>query len=61
MSDRGPGRPPLDPSDRRIPVSVSLPAKQFDKLCAIAIREDRSVPEVIRGILNAAAGQPTSE
>lgn len=42
------GRPPLDPGDDTVRVSVSLPAKQFDGYAKRAIREAVSVPEIIR-------------
>lgn len=48
---RPPGRPPLDENDPSVRVGVSLPAKQFDELCKRAIREDASVPEIIRRLL----------
>ena len=43
-----PGRPPLDPADRTVPVNVALPAKYFDALCRQASREQITVPELIR-------------
>jgi hypothetical protein len=45
------GRPRLAPDDRLVPVSVRLPAKEYDALCAKAQREAVSVPEVIRRAL----------
>jgi hypothetical protein len=45
------GRPPLDPSDRAVPVSLALPSKQYDELCRQARREGVSVPEIIRRTL----------
>jgi len=45
---RAPGRPPLDDDDPSVPVSISLPSKQFDEYSKRALREDVSVPEIIR-------------
>jgi len=52
---RRPGRPPLDPSDSSVKVTISLPTKQFDSYCTAARRHDVSLPEIIRRAL---AGQP---
>jgi len=46
------GRPPLDPLDPSIKVTISLPTKQFDRYCAAARRQDMSLPEVIRRALS---------
>jgi hypothetical protein len=43
-----PGRQPLDPEDPSVRVGVSLPGKQFDAYAKRALREDVSVPEIIR-------------
>jgi hypothetical protein len=45
------GRPPLDPDDPSVKVTISLPAKQFDRYCAAARRQDLSLPEVLRRAL----------
>ena len=45
---RAPGRPPLDEEDRSVPVSITLPSKQFDDICKRALRADVSVAEIIR-------------
>jgi len=45
---RGGGRPPLDPDDPSVHVGVKLPSKQYDDLARRALREDVSVPEIIR-------------
>jgi hypothetical protein len=45
---RRPGRPPIDEDDDSVRVSITLPAKHFDSLCRQALRDDISVPEVIR-------------
>jgi hypothetical protein len=55
MSKRPPGRPPLDPTDPSVHVGVTLPAKQFDALCAQAHRASVSLPEVIRRLITEAA------
>jgi hypothetical protein len=48
------GRPRVDDDDETVEVGVSLPLKQFDEYARRAIREDVSVPEIIRREL----GQP---
>jgi hypothetical protein len=45
---RRPGRPSVSPDDASIQVGVTLPAKEFDRLCRKALRLDISVAEVIR-------------
>lgn len=50
-----PGRPPLDKDDPSVPVTVCLPSKKFDELCAIARRQDQSLPEVVRRLIYANA------
>lgn len=45
---RTPGRPPLDDDDPSVHVGVTLPSKQFDEYSRRALREDVSVPEIIR-------------
>jgi len=47
MSSR-PGRPPLDPQERSVKVTISLPAKHYDRYCADARKLDMSLPEAIR-------------
>jgi len=52
MSDRGRGRPRLDPSDRSVDVHFRLPARDYDR--AYAARErDEDVPDVMRRALQA--------
>jgi hypothetical protein len=51
MTKRRLGRPPLDATDPSVRVGLSLPAKQFDALCAEAQRAAVSVPEMIRRLL----------
>jgi hypothetical protein len=48
MKKRRPGRPSVDTDAAIVRVGVTLPAKQYDALCRQALREDLSVPEVIR-------------
>lgn len=50
---RSPGRPPVDPDDSSVYVGVTLPSKQYDSYSRRALREDLSVPEVIRRELQA--------
>lgn len=52
MTKHRPGRPSVDGDDESVYVGVTLSAKQFDRLSREAIREDISVPEVIRRELN---------
>jgi hypothetical protein len=42
------GRPALDPHDPSSKVTLTLPSRQLDEYCRQALREDVSVPEVIR-------------
>jgi hypothetical protein len=42
------GRPPLDDDDPSVKVSFSLPSRKYDAICAQALRDHISVPEVIR-------------
>jgi len=42
------GRPALDRHDRSAQVLLTLPSKQLDHYCQQALREDVSVPEIIR-------------
>jgi hypothetical protein len=52
-----PGRPPLADDDRSVPVSFSLPKKQFDDLCQQAHRDQVSLPEIIRRKIRKADGR----
>lgn len=51
MSNR-PGRPPVDPTDRSVLVSLTLPGRAFDEVCRRAALERVSVPEIIRRAVN---------
>ena len=48
MKRTHPGRPPIDDTDASVEVGVTLPAKQFDAYARRALREDVSIPEIIR-------------
>jgi len=48
MKRTHPGRPPLDENDPSVSVSVSMPSKQYDAYTKRALREDVSVPTIIR-------------
>jgi len=48
---RRPGRPPIDPNDPSITVTISLPTKHFDRYCAAARKQSVSLPEAIRRAL----------
>jgi len=56
MSDPHVGRPPLDPTQPSVSVSVPMPLSQFAAFCARAAAEGVSVPAIIRADLDAAAG-----
>lgn len=43
-----PGRPPLDERDTSVQVCVTLPSRQYDSYVKRALREDVSVPEIVR-------------
>lgn len=47
------GRPPVDDDDDSVRVGVTLPAKRYDEYAKRAIREEVSVPEIIRRELEA--------
>jgi len=55
MKRTHPGRPPLDDADPSGHVTLTLPSKQIDAFCRRALREDVSVPEIIRRDLQAHA------
>jgi hypothetical protein len=42
------GRPPVDPTDRSVLVTVTLPGRRYDALCRRALRLQTSLPEIIR-------------
>jgi hypothetical protein len=42
------GRPRLDPTDRSVGVTLTLPERQFDEYCRRALRRGLTVPEIIR-------------
>jgi Ribbon-helix-helix protein, copG family len=48
MTRRASGRPRVDPTERSVPVSVRLPANQYDALYHHAKREGVSIPSLIR-------------
>jgi hypothetical protein len=50
------GRPPLDPTDPSVSVSVQLPSKTFDQLDRRARLARCSMPELMRRLLRKAAG-----
>jgi hypothetical protein len=45
------GRPPLDRDDPSVVVSVRLPSRQYDALCARAGRKGITLPAMIRRVL----------
>jgi hypothetical protein len=67
MADDAPrrrkGRPPLDPNDRSVKVSFSVPSHQYDLLYRAASDRRVGVPELIRRWLQlekkTATGQPS--
>ena len=48
---RPPGRPPLDEKDPSVQITVRLPSKRYDELCALAKRQDMSLPQAVRLLL----------
>jgi hypothetical protein len=48
MKRTHPGRPRVDDDDETVEVGVSIPLKQYDGYATRALREDVSVPEIIR-------------
>jgi len=51
---RKPGRPPLDPTDPSVVVTLRMPARVFEAVCRRAAAARLTVPEVIRRALRAA-------
>jgi len=45
---RRPGRPPIDPTDRSVSLSVRLPSKQYDALVLRALDARRTIAEQVR-------------
>jgi hypothetical protein len=45
------GRPPLDDHAPTVPVTVRMPATRYEELCRLAVRDRRSVGDVIRASL----------
>jgi predicted HicB family RNase H-like nuclease len=43
-----PGRPPLKPGESSTSINVRIPVSDYDRACRVAIRQDRSVAEVLR-------------
>lgn len=48
---RPPGRPPLDPRDATAQISIKLPSKHLLALCAQAVHERKTLPELIRDLI----------
>lgn len=46
-----PGRPPLDPTDRSVVVTLAMPGRAFDAVYRRAQMERLTVPEIIRRAL----------
>jgi len=59
MSDppKRPGRPALDPSDPSVPVSFSLPSKQFAAASEKAKHDRMTVQDWIRRVVSDAAAR----
>jgi len=54
---RPPGRPPLDPADRSVPVTVLLPSRQLKALTEEAKSKRTKLHDLIRSLLRSG---PTS-
>jgi hypothetical protein len=56
MTDRRPpkrrGRPPLDATDKSVPVTVSMPSREYDRYDRQARQNGISIPEVLRRLLH---------
>ena len=57
MTTRRMGRPTLDPTDRSITFTITLPRRQFDQYAVAALREKVSVPEIVRRELGCSTKQ----
>ena len=58
MANR-PGRPPLDPADKSVVVSLAMPGRTFDRVYRLAQVERLTVPEIIRRALHNSANKKT--
>lgn len=45
---RPPGRPPLDPNDRSVPIQVRVPSREWDEIYQRSRRDRLTMPEYIR-------------
>lgn len=54
------GRPRIDDTDESVQVTVTLPARDYDRMARQAIREQISLPAVIRRSCTPTLGQPDS-
>ena len=54
MTKKRTGRPPLDPSDSTVRLTLYLPAKQFDAVYQRARDERQTMPAVVRQVLTRA-------
>lgn len=58
---KSPGRPPLGPASRAVPVCVRMTRTEYDAAYARAQRDGVSVPDVLRTALNHALRDPDEE
>jgi hypothetical protein len=48
MADHKRGRPPLKPGESSTSINLRIAVSDYDRACRVAIRQDRSVAEVLR-------------
>ena len=53
------GRPPVDEDDPCVDVHVRMPSKQYDETFKLAQRERKSVPELIRLVVQQRVNKKT--
>ena len=54
-------RPRLDPADRSVHVSVSLPSREHDRLCRVAHKHGVSLGEVLRHAWQVVSRRPDDD
>jgi hypothetical protein len=51
------GRPPIDPDDESVKLSLTIPAKRYDELCSDARRHRMTLPDLVRRLLTRRANK----
>lgn len=61
MSTKRPGRPPVDPTDRSVLVTIRLPSRAYDRQYQRAQRERVTIAEAIRRTLKDGEADDTDD